>query len=45
MVAVDITETSLALSVAGGYVVIVGLVSHFLKERLFICESFTSASS
>jgi hypothetical protein len=37
MVALDITETSKALAVAGGYVLIVGLVSYFVKEKLFMC--------
>ena len=38
MVALAINETSLALAVAGGYVVVVGLVSYFVKEKLFMCE-------
>jgi hypothetical protein len=37
MVALDITETSLALAVVGGYVSVIGLVSYFVKERLFMC--------
>jgi hypothetical protein len=37
MVALDITETSLALAVAGGYISVVGLVSYFVKEKLFMC--------
>jgi len=39
MVHLDITETSKALAVVGGYIVFVGLVSFFLKERLFMCMS------
>jgi len=38
MVALDINRTSEALAVAGGYVVVIGLVSYFIKEKLFICE-------
>jgi len=38
MVALDITDTSKALAVAGGYVLVIGLVSYFVKERLFMCE-------
>lgn len=38
MVALDISETSKSLAVVGGYISIVGLVSYFLKERLFMCE-------
>ena len=37
MVALDITETSQALALVGGYILIVGLVSYFVKERLFMC--------
>lgn len=39
MVALDISETSKALAVAGGYVSVLGLVSYFVKEKLFMCES------
>ncbi|KAL7424782.1 hypothetical protein Q5752_000466 [Cryptotrichosporon argae] len=39
MVALDPTETSKALAVAGGYIVLTGLVSYFLKERLYISEA------
>ncbi|RSH92828.1 hypothetical protein EHS25_008274 [Saitozyma podzolica] len=39
MVALDITETSLALAVAGGYISVVGLVSYFVKEKLFMSEA------
>jgi len=39
MVALDINRTSEALAVAGGYVVVIGLVSYFVKERLFMCKS------
>lgn len=38
MVSLDISETSKALAVVGGYVTLVGLVSYFLKEKLFMCE-------
>lgn len=37
MVALDINRTSEALAVAGGYVVVIGLVSYFVKEKLFMC--------
>lgn len=37
MVALDITETSQALALVGGYILVVGLVSYFVKERLFMC--------
>lgn len=37
MVSLDINDTSKALAVVGGYIVIAGLVSFFLKERLFMC--------
>lgn len=37
MVHLDINDTSKSLAVVGGYIVIVGLVSYFLKERLFMC--------
>lgn len=40
MVALDITATSQALAVAGGYVLLIGLVSYFIKEKLFLCELF-----
>ncbi|KAK8866002.1 hypothetical protein IAR55_001153 [Kwoniella newhampshirensis] len=39
MVALDISETSKALAVAGGYVSVVGLVSYFVKEKLFMSEA------
>jgi hypothetical protein len=39
MVALDINRTSEALAVSGGYVVVIGLVSYFVKEKLFMCES------
>ncbi|TXT11265.1 hypothetical protein VHUM_02016 [Vanrija humicola] len=39
MVALDISETSKSLAVVGGYISIVGLVSYFLKERLFMSEA------
>ena len=39
MVALDITATSQALAVAGGYVLFIGLVSYFIKEKLFLCAS------
>ncbi|ORX36017.1 Sodium/hydrogen exchanger family-domain-containing protein [Kockovaella imperatae] len=42
MVALDITKTSLALAVSGGYVIVIGLVSFFLKEKLFIAETLLS---
>lgn len=38
MVKLDPSETSKALAVSGGYVVIVGLVSYFIKEKLFMCS-------
>lgn len=38
MVALDINKTSEALAVTGGYVVVVGLVSYFVKEKLFMCK-------
>ena len=38
MVALDITETSKALAVTGGYISVFGLCSYFVKEKLFICE-------
>ena len=37
MVALDITETSKSLAVAGGYVTVIGLVSYLVKEKLFVC--------
>jgi len=40
MVALDITETSKALSVTGGYIASVGLFSYYIKEKLFICKSW-----
>ncbi|EIW72414.1 hypothetical protein TREMEDRAFT_36687 [Tremella mesenterica DSM 1558] len=39
MVALDINDTSKALAVSGGYVAVVGLVSYFLKEKLFMSEA------
>ncbi|WWD17799.1 hypothetical protein CI109_102241 [Kwoniella shandongensis] len=39
MVALDISETSKALAVAGGYVSVIGLVSYFVKEKLFMSEA------
>lgn len=39
MPSLDITETSKALAVTGGYVTLFGLISYFLKERLFISEA------
>lgn len=39
MVHLDISETSQVLAVVGGYICIVGLVSFFLKEKMFMCES------
>jgi hypothetical protein len=38
MVSLDVNRTSEALAVAGGYVVVIGLVSYFVKEKLFMCE-------
>ncbi|EKD05460.1 hypothetical protein A1Q2_00221 [Trichosporon asahii var. asahii CBS 8904] len=38
MVHLDISETSQVLSVIGGYICIVGLVSFFLKEKMFMSE-------
>lgn len=45
MVALDINRTSEALAVAGGYVVVIGLVSYFVKERLFMCMSYSILST
>ncbi|ORY33688.1 Sodium/hydrogen exchanger family-domain-containing protein [Naematelia encephala] len=42
MVSLDITETSKALAVSGGYVVVIGLISYFMKERLFMSESLVA---
>ncbi|WWC58656.1 uncharacterized protein I303_101200 [Kwoniella dejecticola CBS 10117] len=39
MVSLDVTETSKALAVAGGYVSIFGIVSYFIKEKLFMSEA------
>jgi len=39
MVSLDITQTSKALAVAGGYVCSFGLVSYLVKEKLFMCPS------
>lgn len=39
MVHLDPSETSKSLAVSGGYVVVVGLVSYFVKEKLFMCKS------
>jgi NhaP-type Na+/H+ or K+/H+ antiporter len=39
MVALDVTETSKALAVSGGYITLFGLISYFLKERLYISEA------
>jgi hypothetical protein len=39
MVALDVNKTSEALAVTGGYVTLIGLVSYFIKEKLFICQS------
>lgn len=38
MVHLDPSETSKSLAVSGGYVVVVGLVSYFVKEKLFMCK-------
>lgn len=38
MVALDVTEVSKSLAVAGGYTVLIGLVSYYIKEKLFVCE-------
>ncbi|OCF31083.1 hypothetical protein I316_07214 [Kwoniella heveanensis BCC8398] len=35
----DVTETSKALAVSGGYISLVGLVSYFVKEKLFMSEA------
>ena len=40
MPSVDVTKTSEALAVSGGYVIVVGLVSFFIKEKLFVGELF-----
>jgi hypothetical protein len=42
MVSLDVNRTSEALAVAGGYVVVIGLVSYFVKEKLFMCECIAS---
>lgn len=42
MVALDVNPTSEALAVAGGYVIVIGLFSFFIKEKLFLCESLRS---
>ncbi|CAK9787176.1 hypothetical protein CC85DRAFT_296295 [Cutaneotrichosporon oleaginosum] len=39
MVKLDINETSQALAVFGGYLIFFGLVSFFLKDRLFMSET------
>ncbi|WVF70543.1 hypothetical protein IAT40_005334 [Kwoniella sp. CBS 6097] len=39
MVHLDVTETSKALAVAGGYISLIGLVSYFVKEKLFMSEA------
>ncbi|WVW82386.1 hypothetical protein I302_104393 [Kwoniella bestiolae CBS 10118] len=39
MVALDVTETSKSLAVAGGYVSIFGVFSYFVKEKLFMSEA------
>ncbi|WVR05954.1 hypothetical protein IAU60_002981 [Kwoniella sp. DSM 27419] len=39
MVHLDITETSKVLAVSGGYVSSVGLISYFVKEKLFMSEA------
>lgn len=38
MVALAVNRTSEALAVGGGYVVMIGLVSYFIKEKLFMCK-------
>lgn len=38
MVALAVTETSIGLAIVGGYIVIIGLVSYLLKDRMFLCE-------
>jgi hypothetical protein len=45
MVALDINNVSLALAVAGGYIISIGLVSYLLKERLFMCKSLSPSLS
>lgn len=44
MVALDINKTSEALAVAGGYIVVIGLVSYFVKEKLFMCKLMSDLS-
>ncbi|WVQ97379.1 hypothetical protein IAU59_004491 [Kwoniella sp. CBS 9459] len=39
MVHLDVTETSKALAVSGGYISLVGLISYFVKEKLFMSEA------
>lgn len=41
MVSLDITETSKSLAVVGGYITLAGLVSYYLKEKLFLCKSIS----
>lgn len=38
MVALAVTETSIGLAIVGGYIIIIGLFSYLLKDRLFLCE-------
>ncbi|WWC66335.1 uncharacterized protein I206_100236 [Kwoniella pini CBS 10737] len=39
MVSLDVTETSKSLAVAGGYVSIFGIISYFVKEKMFMSEA------
>lgn len=44
MVALDISETSKALALGGGYAVFNSLISNWYKENLFLCESRLTAA-
>ena len=45
MPSLDVTKTSEALAISGGYVIVVGLVSFFIKEKLFVGESPSGSGS
>lgn len=43
MVSLDISNTSKVIAIVGAYVVFVGLVSYFLKNRLYLSEALLAA--
>ncbi len=36
---IDVNELSLVTSILGGYIILYGLVSFFIKERLYLSEA------